>query len=797
MRFLKIFTKIIFFLSLFLVLVSSIAGIGIYYKFSRNLPDIRTLKSYKPSLITKIYSDSDELISEFYVEKRILVPLVRIPPYLKNATIAVEDANFFKHGGLDFSGLLRAFLINLKARKVIEGGSTITQQIAKMMFLTPERALSRKIREAILAYRIEKEFSKEEILELYLNQIYYGHGTYGVEAAAQTYFGKHVEELTLAESALIAGLPRAPSSYSPYFALDRTLRRLRHSLRRMLEEGYITPDEEREAIETELKFEKRIRRKNDAPYFVEYIRQYLENRFGSTILYHGGLKVYTTLDMEYQKAAQTALRDGLRRADKRYGYRGAIGNIKVDNKGKIDLKRVGDINPFKNGDKSLKVGDTRRGVVIKLNPDNAVVSLGTRKGIINIQDMAWARRPDPSLDGKRTASIKSPSDVLNLWDMIEVRVLELDEEKDSDTSGLSRQNIRLALEQEPLVQGAVVSLDPRTGYIKAMVGGYDFPKSQFNRAIQAVRQAGSAFKPIIYSAAIEKGYTTVDKIIDSPIIYKKEIDKDELWKPVNFEKRFYGPTTLRTALIHSRNITTIKLLQSIGVNEVVEYSRRLGIKSPLNPDLSMALGSSCVNLLELTAAYGIFANKGIRAEPISVKVIIDREGNILEENKPVTERVISEEVAYITTNLLEGVVKYGTGRGVRSLKRPVAGKTGTTNNFIDTWFIGYTPDLVAGVWVGMDQDIRLGKNETGARVASPIWLQFMKEVLKGTPIIDFYIPPTIVFSKIDPKSGVLATSNTAGAIFECFIEGTEPTVYSPPQELTTTDFFRRDLGEIY
>lgn len=793
MRFLKIFLKIIFFFSLIMIPVSIIAGIGIYYKFSRNLPDIKTLKSYNPSLITRIYSDTDELIAEFYVEKRILVPLSRIPSYLKDATIAVEDANFFKHGGLDFSGLLRAFLINIKAGKVVEGGSTITQQIAKMMFLTPERALSRKAREAILAYRIEKEFSKEEILELYLNHIYYGHGAYGVEAAAQTYFGKHVEELNIPESALIAGLPRAPSVYSPYFALDRTLRRLRHSIRRMAEEGYITIEEERNALETEPQFKKRVRRKNDAPYFVEYIRQYLENRFGSTMLYHGGLKVYTTLNMDFQRAAQKALKDGLRRADKRYGYRGAIGNINAENKGKTDWKGVGGINPFKNEDESLKAGDIRRGVVIKLNPDNAVVSLGARKGIIDIKDMAWARRPDPSIDGKRSDSIKSPSDALNLWDIIEVRILELDEE-DSDTSGLSGQHIRLALEQEPLVQGAIVCLDPRTGYIKAMVGGYDFSISQFNRAIQAIRQAGSAFKPIIYSEAIEKGYTTIDKIIDSPIIYKKEIDKDELWKPVNFEEKFYGPTTLRTALIHSRNITTIKLLQDIGVNEVVDYAKRLGIKSPLNPDLSMALGSSSVNLLELTSAYGIFANKGIRAEPMSVKVIIDRAENILEENESVTEMAISEEVAYITTNLLEGVVKHGTGRGVRSLNRPVAGKTGTTNNFVDAWFIGYTPDLVAGVWVGMDQDIPLGKNETGSRVASPIWLQFMKEILKDTHISDFYIPPTIVFSKIDPKTGVLATSETKGAIFECFVEGTEPTGYSPPHEITTTDFFRRDMG---
>ncbi|MBI5183051.1 MAG: PBP1A family penicillin-binding protein [Nitrospinae bacterium] len=786
MQFLKPFIKIISLLSLLVIFISIIAGIGIYYKFSRNLPDIRSLKSYKPSLITKVYSDTDELIAEFYVEKRILVSLGRIPSYLKNATIAVEDANFFKHNGLDFGGLLRAFLINLKAGKVVEGGSTITQQIAKTMFLTSERTLYRKIREAILAYRIEKEFSKEEILELYLNQIYYGHGAYGVEAAAEIYFGKHVEDLNLPESALIAGLPRAPAAYSPYFALDRTIDRLRHSLGRMVEEGYITHEEEKNAIETELKFEERRKKKNDAPYFVEYVRQYLEDKFGSTILYHGGLKVYTTVNMEFQRAAQEAIIEGLRQADKRYGYRGAIGNIKIENKGRVDWNGLRDTGTFKDEDDPLNLGDIRKGVVIKLNPTNVVVSLGTKKGIIDIKDMAWVRKPDPSIDGRKAGSINSPSDVLNLWDIIEVKILELNEENDSDTSGLSGEYIRLALEQEPLVQGALICIDPKTGYIKAMVGGYDFSKSQFNRAIQAIRQPGSAFKPIIYSAAIEKGYTTIDKIIDSPIIYSK-------WKPVNFEERFYGPTTLRTALIYSRNIATIKLLEDIGVNEVVDYAKKIGIKSPITPALSMALGSSSVNLLELISAYGIFANRGIRAEPIGVKGIIDREGNILEENKPITEKVISEEVAYITTDLLQDVVNYGTGKGVRSLNRPVAGKTGTTNNFVDAWFIGYTPDIVAGVWIGMDQDIPLGKNETGSRVASPIWLQFMKKILNDTPITDFYIPPNIVFSKIDPRTGLLATSGTKGAVFECFIEGTEPTGYSSPQEITTTDFFRKDL----
>ena len=747
------------------IFITAIAFI-VYTKAHEDLPDVLTLKNYKPNLITEVYDDNNKLISEFYIERRVLLPLNNISSIMKLATLAVEDDQFYKHKGFNFKRIAGALWSNIKAGGVVEGGSTITQQITKTMFLTPERTLFRKIREAILATRIEKNFSKDEILEIYLNQIYYGHSAYGVEAAALVYFGRHVNELTLPEIAMIVGLPRAPKLYSPYFSPERAKNRRNHVLKRMESLGHITHEEAEDAVKSDLKLKERGERKNFAPYFSEYIRQYVEDKYGSSGLYKGGLKVYTTLKTEHQEAAESAVEEGLREIDKRLGYRGPLGNVKPLGQ-YIDWRKVDEIEQKNFPDGRERNENRALGVVTEVMPEKVFVSTKDTRGYIYVKDMEWAHKHDPAVDALSFGKAKNANEVLKVGNVIDIKILE---EKDK------KGNLKFALEQEPVIQGALLCIEPATGFVSAMVGGYDFHKSKFNRAIQAQRQPGSAFKPIVYSASFEKGFTPASVFIDSPIIFEEK--DEENWKPANFEEKFYGPTNLRTALTHSRNVITIKLLQSMGVKHILEYARRLGIKSYLTPDLSLALGTSGVTLYELTSAYGVFSNKGIKTEPMAIKSITDKDGNLLEENKPQEERVISEELAFITTNILQSVVQEGTGWRAKTLGRPVAGKTGTTNNYMDAWFLGYTPDLIAGVWVGMDKDEPIGKNETGARAANPIWVRFMEKALKGMPVKNFQIPTGVVFTKIDKKTGLLATPETTDMVLECFVEGTEPTEFS-------------------
>ena len=755
-------------LPLFFLFTISIATTAfiVYTKANKDLPDVLSLKNYKPNLITEVYDDGNKLISEFYIERRVLLPLNNITPMMKLATLAVEDDQFYKHKGFNFKRIAGALWSNIKAGGVVEGGSTITQQITKTMFLTPERTLFRKIREAILATRIEKNFSKDEILEIYLNQIYYGHSAYGVEAAALVYFGRHVNELTLSEIAMIVGLPRAPKLYSPYFSPERAKNRRNHVLKRMESLGHITHEEAEDAVKSDLKLKERGERKNFAPYFSEYIRQYVEDKYGSSGLYKGGLKVYTTLKTEHQEAAESAVEEGLREIDKRLGYRGPLGNVKPLGQ-YIDWRKVDEIEQKNFPDGRERNENRALGVVTEVMPEKVFVSTKDTRGYIYVKDMEWAHKHDPAVDALSFGKAKNANEVLKVGNVIDIKILE---EKDK------KGNLKFALEQEPVIQGALLCIEPATGFVSAMVGGYDFHKSKFNRAIQAQRQPGSAFKPIVYSASFEKGFTPASVFIDSPIIFEEK--DEENWKPANFEEKFYGPTNLRTALTHSRNVITIKLLQSMGVKHILEYARRLGIKSYLTPDLSLALGTSGVTLYELTSAYGVFSNKGIKTEPMAIKSITDKDGNLLEENKPQEERVISEELAFITTNILQSVVQEGTGWRAKTLGRPVAGKTGTTNNYMDAWFLGYTPDLIAGVWVGMDKDEPIGKNETGARAANPIWVRFMEKALKGMPVKNFQIPTGVVFTKIDKKTGLLATPETTDMVLECFVEGTEPTEFS-------------------
>lgn len=747
------------FFSIFLVcIIGGFVGAGfIFFHFSKDLPDVRELKNYQPSTITQIYSANDQKIAEFYIEKRIIITLENIPLALKQATLAVEDSNFYYHFGIDPKAIFRAFLTNLKAGHVVEGGSTITQQLTKTMFLSSDRTLPRKIKEAILAVRLELVFSKDEILEMYLNQIYYGHGTYGVEAAARTYFGKGVKDLTIAECAMIASLPKAPNNYSPYKNPERARKRRNHVIRRMADVSFINRDQAKSAIEENFNLGEVQDMLNRAPHFVEHIRQILEEKFGSTKLYRAGLKVYTTLDIDLQESANRATRENLRVADKRYGYRGSLGSVDISS-GELAVQKAMAIQNALEENGEIAAGLVIKGAVMSVSETQAWVLLGAEDGYLDIKDMAWAREPNTSIDG-RWAKISRPSEAIAPGDLILVKVLGRKE----NGSGWA-----LALEQEPDVEAALISLDPSTGHIKAMVGGYDFYKSRFNRAVQAIRQPGSAFKPIIYAAAINEGYSPASIIIDSPIIFKEKEDAFDKWKPVNFEEKFYGPTSLREALAHSRNVVTVKLMQSIGIKSSIRLARSLGITSNLEENLSIALGSSSMTLYELTSAYSAFANMGNQIKPSAIRYIKNRKGEILFTSVPEITQPISPGTAFIITSLMQSVVQNGTAAKVQALKRPVAGKTGTTNNYVDAWFMGFTPELLTGVWVGKDKDESLGKNETGSRAAIPIWLQFMQEALLNKPIINFQTPDDVQFLRIQSESGEPAKFGDSNSKFEVF-----------------------------
>ena len=650
--------KKIFLITVFLayiIILPVICIFAFYYYFSYDLPRIASFKDYRPSLVTEVYSSRGELIGEFFIERRYIVSLAEISPLLIEAIIAAEDDQFFKHKGIDYGSILRAAIKNIKSFEIKQGGSTITQQIVKSLLLTPERSFSRKIKEAILAHRIEKSLSKDDILTLYLNQIYFGRGAYGVKAAARVYFGKSSSDLSLSECSLLAGLPKAPNSYSPFRNPQGAKNRQGYVLSRMVEQKYITLGEKVEAEQEPFNF---VPRENinlsKAPYFVEHVRREIEKKYGYDNLYREGLRIETTLDTFMQTAAQKAALKGIEAYEKREGV--------TDNK--------------------------------------------TR------------------------------------------------------------------------VQAALLSMDPFSGHVKAMVGGRSFRESEFNRAIQARRQAGSAFKPIIYAAALDKGYTPASIIIDAPLVSFEEKDGEyKFWEPQNYDKRFLGPTTFRRALTYSRNIVTIKILREIGVNYVIQYANKLGVTGEFNHDLTLALGTCGISLLNMIRAYSIFGAQGVRAEPIFMTRILDRDGNILEDNRPRLTAAISPQTAYIMTTLLQSAVEEGTGRRVRALSRPCAGKTGTTNEARDAWFIGYTPQLVAAAWIGFDDLRPLGKHETGAGAASPIWLDFMQTVLQQEPVQAFNVPEGIVFVRINPKTGYFPTSKSEKTIFECFKEGTLPTSY--------------------
>lgn len=776
------FLKIIFGLFLLALLAAGGAGAYLWYIWSSNLPYIGSLQDYHPPIISEITSSKGEVIGRFWDEKRIVIPLERMPRHLIEAFVAAEDDRFYEHRGVDFYSIFRAFIKNIQAGKIAQGGSTITQQVTRSLLLkNPEKTYRRKAREALLSLQIEKAFSKERILFLYLNQIYLGHGAYGVEAAAKTYFGKPALELTLAECALLAGLPQAPSRYSAFRNFDRAKERQRYVLDRMVKEGYIGRQEADQAFAQELLLdEDKENPFEKAPYFTEHVRKYLEETYGRDALYREGLHVVTTVDLDMQRKAQTALKQGLRDLDKREGYRGPIRSLAEE---EIEAFRSKAAEAF--ATEPLKEDRIVKAVVLEVDDHEkrTLVALGEETGVLPLESMTWARKPDPEVH-YAYVKVKRPGVVLRKGDVIRIRV---------EGPAEPPHTWVVSLAQEPVVQGAILCLETQTGRVLAMVGGRDYRKSQFNRAVQARRQPGSAFKPLIYAAALDHGMSPSTVILDAPYVASMR-ERDELWRPENYKKTFSGRTLLRTGLIKSMNVITIKILKRLGVASAIEYAKRLGIESELSPNLSLALGSSGLSLLELTRAYAVFENGGMMPHPYAIERIEDREGTVLEENQPRLTQAISQQTAFVMTNLLQGVVREGTGWRIKALKRPAAGKTGTTNDLRDAWFMGFTPGLVTGVWVGYDDRVPMGRGETGSRAASPIWLQFMQDVLEGTPVKDFEVPQGVVFAKIDAKEGLLASAHSEKTVFQAYTEGSEPQKHVPaPTKAKTGHFSQFDM----
>jgi penicillin-binding protein 1A len=753
-------TVLLFTVTLAVVALLGISGY-VFYLMAK-LPRVDRLTDYKPPIVSQVFGDDGTLVGEFYLERRIVVPVNKMPRKLIQAFVSAEDSNFYSHKGIDYLGIVRAAVKNIISMSKKEGASTITQQVAKSMLLSPEKKFSRKIKEAILAKRMEERLSKDEILYLYLNQIYLGSGSYGVQAAAETYFGKNVEQLNLAEMSMLAGLPKAPNTYSPIKHLDKARERQGYVLDRMTREGYITPAEAEHAKNTPIVLQpmKKVNNEQSA-YFLEYLRIQLEQKYGEDQLYKGGLKIYTTMNAAMQRAAYDTLRKGLKEVDKRQGFRGPAKYLNETDVESFCSKIEDSIDSV-----TLKTGETYQGVVVGFNPGrgDALVRVGERNGILSRKNMAWAGKVGMT---NRYGKPEKGNKGLTLGSIVEVSIVSPE---------INKEGAQFALDQTPEVQAALVSIDPRSGGVKAMVGGYDFKKSQFNRAIQAKRNAGSAFKPIIYAAALDKGLTPATIIEDAPVEYPD--GAGGMWKPQNYDHEFRGPVTMREALTYSINIVSVKIMEQIGAPYTAEYAKKLGFTSPIPANLALALGAASVSPFELTSAYAVFANNGVLTPQYFITRVTDTDGTTLETTPPpVPVPVISPETAYVITNLMQSVVASGTGHRASIIGRPVAGKTGTTNGAKDAWFVGYIPQLVTGVWVGYDQERSLGAGGSGGQAAAPIWGDFMQKAILSLPAEDFTAPENVSFVLINPRTGKLAKEGTEGAVMECFIKGTEPTSY--------------------
>ena len=943
-----------------LAFVGVAVGAILLITFSSSLPKLITVEDYEPLLVSEVYDRGGNKIGEFFREKRMLVPYNKIPKQMIQAITSAEDSSFFTHGGVNYIATFRALIANIRAGRKVQGGSTITMQVARSLLLTRQKTYTRKIKEVMLSYRMEKNLTKEEILYLYLNQIYLGQGSYGLGAAADIYFRKPVSELTLPEMALLAGLPQAPSRYSPIYNPKAAKDRQLYVLKRMTEEGYVTEEEAQRAGEEPLQVYVRKNYKELAPFYLETVRQMVVKKLGEVMVLDKGIKIYTGLDLNKQLEAQSQVRAGLRQVDKRQGYRGPKENLEsaekvaefllksrndlmdeasavriiqadgsIVEKGKLNLKGVDEQgNPLPTIPSYISIDQIVPAVVIKVDDKWGLtyVRFAESKGLIDFESMKWARVPDPQVRFDQ-AEITRPSEALKVGDLIQVRIngksfySEAVNDKIKTLKKKAKKNYKepedlpdfklyahVELEQEPIAEGALVSIDQKTEDVLALVGGYDFKRSEFNRALQAARQTGSAFKSIVYAAALDKGFSPASAILDSPIVYEEEdtevqdVDAEEIikkkWKPLNHSKRFMGETLFRNALIRSLNVPTVKIIEKIGVDWVANYARRLGIFSPLNYDFTMALGSSGVTLYEMTKVFSVFGRQGHNVTPRLIHKVEDQEGNMLLEEITLDERfetelsaqnqefelrreaylqfkktyqskdedpttdngetsgdkaevetedstdkdgvstkdpsqlkvaqegdyflkleefgkvidlrkepplyyenpkqILNPQTSYVITSLLQGVVEEpgGTGRAARAVGRPVAGKTGSTSGYYDAWFMGFSPDIATGVWVGFDEEKSLGKGEVGGRSALPIWINYMKFAHEGLPIRNFSVPDGIVFANIDNQTGKLASAISTEVVRQAFADGSEPTdAGADTSSQEEKNFFKEDLSE--
>ncbi len=756
-------------------------GLWLLYNYGRQLPDYQQLAHYEPATVTRVHAGDGRLLAEYAREKRVFVPVGAMPVRVIRTFLSAEDKNFFAHGGINFLSVVRAAvtnLVNLVKKRRPVGASTITQQVAKNFLLSNELSLERKIKEAILAMRIERTFSKEQILELYLNEIYLGFGSYGVAAAALNYFNKPLDELTLAEAAYLAALPKAPNNYHPLRRPKAAKARRDWVIGRMLDDGHITPEAAALAKAQLLVIRPRSETEFvEAPFFAEEVRRYLISRYGESGLYEGGLSVRTTMSPRLQDLARRTLRDGLEAYDRRHGWRGPIASIVTDIRWAEKLAEV--VPPAGLGNWSLAV-------ILALDDQGAELGFARgARGYLPYAGLAWARRwRQDQRWGKKP---KQPSDVVAVGDVVPVAAMK------GEQPGV------YALKQIPDINGALVALDPHTGRVLALVGGYDFDASEFNRATQAKRQPGSAFKPIVYAAALEKGFTPSSLVLDAPFVIDQGPGQGK-WKPANYTKKFYGPSTLRLGIEKSRNLMTVRLAQFIGMDAVVTYAQRFGLVDDMPRVLSMALGAGETTLLKLTAAYAMLVNGGKQIEPSIVDRIQDRRGrSVFRHDKRICEgcsqvrwrgrkspkipdlraQVVLPGTAYQLVSMLQGVVERGTGRIVRSVKKPLAGKTGTTNDAFDTWFIGFAPDLVVGVFAGFDSPRTLGRGEQGASVAAPIFRDFMAGALGNQPAVPFRIPAGIRLVRVSAATGLPAQPGDNRVILEAFKPGSEPSRQGP------------------
>ncbi len=863
--------------------------LALLLKVTSELPKLTALESYDPPQVSEVFSSDGKKIGEYFKEKRKVVPYAKIPKRVVQAFISAEGATFFEPGGVNYFSILRAAIANFRAGHTVQGGSTITQQVAKSFLLSPERTLTRKAKEFLLAHKIESNLTKEQILFLYLNQIYLGQGSYGVDVAAENYFRKDVSSLTLAEAAILAGLPQAPSRYSPIHNPVRAKERQRYVLSRMAENHFITKEEAQKAAAEPVRVYMRESSYATAPFVLETIRQTLSETLGDDAVNEGGLKIQSTIDLSKQLAAEESLRKGLRDLDKRQGFRGPVAHVEgfkevgaflekekqalldqyvpyrtILADGTTNQEDSVDSAPGKkkNIPSYLPLGAIVDGVVTDTDDRLSLVFVrfADSKGIIDLKD-SWATRGN-----KHVSAILNPGDVIRV---------KLEGERVASARLRSRADLEedlpsfasLSLDQEPLVDGAVISFDVQTGNLLAMAGGYDYEKKKFNHALQAYRQTGSAFKPIIYAAALDHGYTPATVVYDAPLVFgfdpHQNDDSDSRpivrnkWQPVNYEGTFSGDVIIRTALAHSMNVPTIRILDSIGVDFATTYARRLGIFSPLNADLTMGLGSSSVSLFELTRSFETFAKQGKRPNSPFIQRVISRKGaeiasnitlesRVMDKLKPIEdafeqkrltlfppaepkliqgavpasavppslpsppvavakanepkiffedpEQVISPQTAYLVTSLMKAVVNEGTGVKARELGRPLAGKTGSTTDFHDSWFVGFSPEIITGVWTGFDEEKSLGRGETGANVALPIWMEYMDHAHAAIPPTDFPVPPGIVFTKIELKTGQVATTHGMRSVEQAFLEGTEPG--SKANESSgSSDFFNEDRSD--